>query len=134
MMPLPLAPLAPGFAGARGARPKTPSPPAPPPRKAGGDGRKTEDPQPTSGGPAGEDDRIGVRPVIAALELVQPRRPAELRHETDERLGQQAADVQVVDQRGERPVRAAHHHPVADAIASLAAGLVADRAARTLRI
>ena len=51
---------------------------------------------------AGQGDRPGPRPVIAAIIAIDLRRPAELRHDDDERTGQQAALVQVVEQRGER--------------------------------
>src|SRR6266702_4584876 len=48
----------------------------------------------TNSGP-GKGDRIGVWPMVAPLELVEPRRPPELSDETYQRLGQQSALVHV---------------------------------------
>ena len=66
----------------------------------------------------GEGHRIGVRPMIAALMLVDPRRATELGHETDQRLSQQAPLFEVLEQGGKRLIEAAHHHPVTEAVSS----------------
>src|SRR6185369_6844635 len=53
---------------------------------------------------AGEDDAEDLGPVIAAVGGVDLRRATELGGDHDERGGQHAALVEVVDERGERLV------------------------------
>ena len=55
---------------------------------------------------AGEEDRSGRTPVIAAAVFVDLRRAAELREEDYQRFAQPAARLQVGEQRGERPIHA----------------------------
>src|SRR6186713_2786155 len=52
-----------------------------------------------------EADRPAFAPVIASVELIDVWRPAELRQHHDERMLEQAAVVQVGDERGERSVK-----------------------------
>src|SRR5262249_3139563 len=56
---------------------------------------------PTPDAGAGEDDGVGVGPVVAALELVEPGCSPELSAEAAEGLGKQATLIHVVDESGE---------------------------------
>ena len=53
---------------------------------------------------AGEEHRIAVGPVVAAGPGIDLRRPPELPHRHDERRFEEAALVEIGDQRGERPI------------------------------
>jgi hypothetical protein len=75
-----------------------------------------------------------MRPVVAALEFIQPRSPAKLGREHHQGIFEQPAFVHVGDQGGERLVGAAHHDPMANAVAALAARFVPHRPAGTGRI
>ena len=53
---------------------------------------------------AGKHKRTSSRPVVAASRRVELRRPAEVPHQNDERLLQDAPLVEVAEERGERHV------------------------------
>src|ERR1041385_586803 len=61
-----------------------------------------------------------MRPVIAALAVIDLRRATEFGHEADERFVDQPTLRHIFDQRGESLIGRTHHWPRADAPASRA--------------
>ena len=72
--------------------------------------------------------------MIPTGELVETRRAAKFRDKTHQRFIQQASIIQITDQRREGAVCTSHHHPVPNAVSSLATGLISNRATGTGRV